>query len=259
MKTKWLTLMMLVGVGGLFVLLSFGLTIAYLSCDNNIILYQSILPEILNVLRNLTEVFAWAIALSLLAYAIFFRTAKSTVLRLSLLLCGLLLLRRVFDISVVLIVYQSISLYYDIFFNIIYFIIDLLILLISSVLISSTSKKYYRQRSAQNKAKTLFGNEIKTEISTEDFYPFQKIFDKKNPLQVCLLKISVFFSLSKILSRLLFDLGAGAPNDWKDFLWMVVYYLSDLIFGAVFYIFCILIFHVIFAKLKKQKNLDDVN
>ncbi|MBO5939149.1 MAG: hypothetical protein J6Q82_06590 [Clostridia bacterium] len=259
MKTKWLYLMMLVGGGGIFVLLSFGLTLAYLACNNDIILFQSALPELLDVLRDLSEIFAWAIALSILAYAIFFRTAKNIVFRLILLLCGLLLLRRLFDLLAILIMYQTLSLYNDLFFNIFYWIVDLLLLLISMVLASSTAKKYYRQCTVKNKAKTLFGNDVKVDLSTEDFYPFQTFFTKKNPLQRCLLKISILFSVSKVLSRLIFDLGYGAPEDVTEALIMCLYYLSDLIFGAVFYIFCILIFHVIFAKLKKQKNLDDVN
>lgn len=259
MKTKWLTLTMLIGCGGLFFLLSFGLTLAYLACNNNIILFQSALPEILDVFRDLIEIFAWAIALSILSYAIFFRFAKTTIFRLSLLLCGLLLLRRVFDLSVTMIMYQTLSVYDDLFYNLFYWIIDILFVIFSWSIASATAKKYYRQRTVKNKAKTLFQNNITTDLTTEDFYPFQKIFSKRNPLQTCLLKISLLFSASKLLSRLIFDLGYGAPEDAREALIMLLYYLSDLIFGVVFYIFCILIFHIIFAKLKKQKNLDDVN
>ena len=259
MKTKWLYLTMMLGCGGLFILLSFGLTMAYLACNNNIILFQSALPEVLDVFRELGELLAWAIALSLLSYAIFFRIPKSTVLRLVVLLGALLLLHRIFDLLAILIMYQSVSLYEDVIFNAFYWGIDLLFLAISLLLATSTAKAYYRHRAAKNKVKSLFKNDVTVDLSTEDFYPFRKFFTKQNPLQFCLFKMAILFSASKILSRLIFDFGYGAPQDATEILVMALYYLSDLLLGAIFYIFCILIFRFVFAKLQNTKKPDDVN
>ena len=262
MKTKWLFLTMLIGCGGLFVLLSFGFGFAYLFCNNNIILFQSILPDVIDIVREITEILVWALALTLISYAIFFRLPKSIIQCLCFLLIGLLLLHRIFELVMVLIVYGSLDLYNDILENIFYLIGDLLLVLITYLLASSTAKAYYRRRAIKTKAKSLFENDTSIDVTQEDFYPFKKIFDKANPLQVCLLKIAILFSAIKLLSRLLFDIGVGAPDGFGEFLIMFAYYLSDLIFGIVFYVLAILIFHRLFAKINKTKNekkLDDVN
>ena len=150
----------------------------------------------------------------------------------------------------------------DILGNCFYLLGDLLLVLIAYLLTSSTSKGYYRRQAVKNKAKSLFSNRTSIELKNEDFYPFKKILDASNPLQLCLLKIAILFSATKILSRLLYDFGIGAPNDFAEFLVMLAYYLSDVLLGIVFYIFAILIFRRIFAKLEKvnhEKKPDDVN
>ena len=259
MKAKHLYLITLIGCGGLFVLLSFGINLAYLACNNNIVFFQSALPELIDMLRDIVEIFIWAIACSMLSYAILFRVTNHAPLRLSLLFGGLLLLHRVFDLAVTLIIYGSISLYEDVFYNLFYWIFDLLMIVLVWLFVSSTAKKYYRHRSRTIKTKTLFcATEAATPV-TEDLYPFKKIFQKTNPLQVALCKASILFSASKLLSRLVFDLGYGAPEDFTEYFIMFIYYLSDLLSGIIFYVFAMLIFRVVFTKLQKAKKLDDVN
>ena len=259
MKTKWLYLTMLIGCGGLFAILSFGLGLAYLFCNNNIILFQSILPDLIDIVRELTEIFVWTLALTLISYAIFFRLSKRVTVRLCSLLTALLILHRIFELSVILIVQRVLDFSDDILGNIFYLLGDLLLVLIACLLISSTAKGYYRKKAIKNKAKSLFGHDESLTLTHEDFYPFQKIFDKTNPLQLCLCKIAILFSATKILSRLIFDIGIGAPKGFGEFLIMVAYYLSDVLFGIVFYVFAILIFRWIFTKLEKNKKPDDVN
>ena len=256
MKTKWLFLTMLIGCGGLFAVLSFGLTLAYLACNNNIVLFQSALPEILDVFRELIELLAWALALTLISYASIFGSTKKTTIRLLILLSGLLLVRRIFDLCVILLVNHKISLYEDLFYNLFYWIFDLVLLLISWLLISSTVKSYLRKRTVIGKARAIFGADTDLSVSTKEVYPFQKFFSKTNPLQRCFFKIALLFSASKLLSRLIFDLGYGAPESFGEVLIMFVYYLSDLIFGVIFYLFCILIFRIIVSK--SQKKTDDI-
>ena len=169
-------------------------------------------------------------------------------------LIGLLILHRIFELSVILLVYGGLDFSNDILGNIFYLLGDLLIVLIAYFLTASTAKEYYRKRAATAKVKSLFANDPTLDLSYEEFYPFKKIFDKTNALQYCLLKIAILFSATKILSRLLYDFGIGAPEDFGEFLIMCAYYLSDLIFGIVFYIFAILIFRRIFAKVELTDN-----
>ena len=257
MKTKRLFLTMLIGCGGLFAVLSFGLTLAYLACNNNIVLFQSALPEILDVFRELIEFLAWALALVLISYASLFCGSNKTAVRLLFLLSGLLLVRRIFDLCAILLINHRISMHEDLFYNLFYWIFDLVLVLISWLLISSTIKAYLRRRTVTGKARALFGADTKFIISTEEVYPFGKCFSKTNPLQACFLKNAILFSASKILSRLIFDLDYGAPEGLGDLLLMFFYYLSDLIFGLIFYLFCILIFRIVI--FKTQKKTDDVN
>ena len=254
MKTKWLTLTMLIGCGGLFAVLSFGFSLAYLFCNNNIILFQSILPDLIDIFRELTEILVWSLAIALLSYAVFFRFPKRFLLHLCSLLSLLLILHRIFELSVILIVQGRLDFSDDILGNLFYLVGDLLLVLIAYLLTSSTAKAYYRKRAVKTKAKSLFANDTTLDIKQEEFYPFKKIFDKTNPLQLCLLKIAILFSATKILSRLLFDIGYGAPKGFGEFLIMLAYYLSDLLLGIVFYVFAILIFHRLFAKIDQTKN-----
>ena len=56
MKTKRLCWLMLSFTAGLYTLLVFGMSLLYTYANTDIVLYTSVLPEILDVLMDITEI-----------------------------------------------------------------------------------------------------------------------------------------------------------------------------------------------------------
>ncbi len=65
--------------------------------------------------------------------------------------------------------------------------------------------------------------------SWEELMPAAKIFDKHNAVQLSALLVSAIPAAVSLLSRLFYDINYGAPASGQDLVWMVVYYLSDLL------------------------------
>ena len=63
---------------------------------------------------------------------------------------------------------------------------------------------------------------------------------------------AIIVSLSKVLSRIIYDISYGAPTDLSDLIWMIVYYLSDLLVGAIF----VLISMHVFKHLTKKETAE---
>ena len=79
---------------GLFAILSLGLTLFYNYCNTDILLYSSVLPEILKMLIDLLEVGIYAICFSLLLFSAFFRHENAPSLSLLFIYIGALVFRR---------------------------------------------------------------------------------------------------------------------------------------------------------------------
>ena len=64
--------------------------------------------------------------------------------------------------------------------------------------------------------------------------------------------MSLLITIIKVGTRIINDISFGAPDSFGEVMIMVVYYLSDLIYGAVAYLVALFIMHLIFEKLKKK-------
>ena len=65
---------------------------------------------------------------------------------------------------------------------------------------------------------------------------------KKEAFKAAAVKSGVVVALSKIFSRAIYDISYGPPADLSDFLWMILYYLFDIIVGVIFILISMLIF-----------------
>ena len=251
---RWLTPTMALFSLGLFAILSLGLTLFYNYCNTDILLYSSVLPEILKMLIDLLEVGIYAICFSLLLFSAFFRHENAPSLSLLFIYIGALVFRRICDLVGVLILYGSLD-SLDLTYAMVYILLDTALGLTVFFLSRSGANRYYRNQANALRGGALFGDgEVR--LSTESIHPFRSIIDTKNLIQSRVLTVAIVLSGIKVLSRLVYDIDYGAPADVKEFFIMVVYYLSDLFLAVIFYVLSILVLNKLF---KHKQKKDEVN
>lgn len=73
-------------------------------------------------------------------------------------------------------------------------------------------------------------------------------YRKSGELKSAAIKSGVVIAVSKVLSRAAYDISYGPPRDLTDLLWMILYYLSDLLAGAIFVLILMFIFKLLTKK-----------
>lgn len=90
----------------------------------------------------------------------------------------------------------------------------------------------------------LFSNHTKTK-----FLPFEKVFAFGNPLSRAVLYAAILPSLITLLSRVYYDVFVfGAVQNVADLIWMIFYYLCDLLSILIGY--CVMILMISFLHSK---------
>lgn len=249
MKTKRLHLAMLIATLGLYTLLSFGLTLPYNYANTNIVLYTSILPEILSVLIELVEVILFAFGFSLLIYTSYLRYPLRSAIGLTGIFSAAALFRRLCDITVIVIVYGELGAY-DLIEGVTYLLLDLLLIWVILGVIRLSASRYDRNLATKNPVSVLFTDDGLPEVDITAFYPFKKVYSKENPIQGCVLVIGGILSAVKVISRIIYDIEYGAPDGIGEILTMIVYYGSDLLIGLIFYVLSTLILGKLFRRIQ---------
>jgi hypothetical protein len=71
--------------------------------------------------------------------------------------------------------------------------------------------------------------------------PFEKLYESSNPLQKASLLTGILLASIKVLTRVIYDIGYGAPTSILDLLRMIVYYLSDVLICVIIYLASLLL------------------
>ena len=87
--------------------------------------------------------------------------------------------------------------------------------------------------------------------------PSDRLFDLSNPILKTAFWVSVIPAAVRILSRLIYDLFIGIPKSFGDLLWMVTYYLFDLLSFLVGYF--VILFCLNRFALKEQRASAEYN
>jgi hypothetical protein len=132
----------------------------------------------------------------------------------------------------------------------IYFVFDLLTVAVVLTVIAYEFQKYNSYLIEWKKVQRDLGNHQDAPI----LCPFEKLFSRANPLQVCALKVSILLSAVKIVSRIIFDVFYGAPTSISDLLIMIIYYLSDILIGVLVYAAMLWIFGLLYKETSANKN-----
>ena len=212
---------------------------------SDITLSLTLLPDVINILLELAEILAFAACYSLVIYAAVTRCAKAAFS-----LCGIYifatLLRR---LAVLVITYLSYSFIdgTDIFNVSAYFILESAMILLVALVSCSIGKKYRCDLEQKKKAAQQLGD-----LSLVESIRFDKLFVRYNPILTSSLFAGVMLSLIKIAMRINHDVKYteiyGAPSEIGEVIIMIVYYLSDILAGVIYYAISWLIYSALSQK-----------
>lgn len=197
----------------IFALSSFLIKPLNISFSTDIMLMDSWVMYVFDVLLVLCEVAAYSV---MFAAVIFFVLSENGFPKKLILICALVCaLRRFADIIMTVIFYGALSLE-DLYLVIFYIAVELLQIFVVWFL--------------AQRCKNVFSKEA---------LPFKKLFDKENPLQVSALLAGAFLSLVKVVSRIIYDVSyslfVGPPQSIGEILAMAIYYLSDIAITFISY------------------------
>lgn len=247
----WLTL-------GLFAIASFALTVPLNKISLNVVLAETIWPDVLLILLDLMEILGYAAGASLILFAAFRPFSSACVVRLGILYAVTTLIRYVMDVLGAWILYgtrQFLYYYMEPTFlqRIPYFILDASFIVVCVVLALSFSNRYYRKRAILARASALWKDGDAPLPELTDFYPFKKAVSFKNPLQACTLILSIVLIGAKILSNVIFDVffSQGFSLTFWNVVSLLASYCSTVLVGVIFYAVCALIFHYLFRHQEK--------
>ena len=238
---------MTVAVAALYIA-SLVLGFVYSTVSNNIVYMYSALMYVLEIGLELLDIALYATAFAFFVFAAQRYGLRSSV---SFFVSYVALTAAHRLLSLVLELLMAGAIGADDFVSVgVYFALDMLTFGAVLAIVAYELEKYGKYLIEWKKVQRDLGqNELPPAL-----YPFQKLFNRGNPLQVCALKIGILLSSAKILSRIIFDLYYGAPTSLSETLIMVIYYLSDILIGVLVYATMLWIFALLYKK-KANKDL----
>ena len=115
-----------------------------------------------------------------------------------------------------------------------------------------------KAKKAQNVKKKALKRLKKEFEPNEDAFPLKSFYKKRNPIQKAAMLSSVVISVIRLLLRIEYDIFlGGVPEEATDLLWMVLYYLGDILVGIVCYLFMLLFLMGFNSHYKKLKDKYD--
>lgn len=138
----------------------------------------------------------------------------------------------------------------DVIYLGVYFVLYLIQLLVVYIFAATDSSRYISSLEALRASKRDKARQRVENIGS--VLPFSKFIDWYNPLQRSAIKMSVLITAIKVGTRIINDVSVGAPESFGEVMIMVVYYLSDFIYGAVAYIVAIFVISLFLERLKKK-------
>lgn len=87
--------------------------------------------------------------------------------------------------------------------------------------------------------------------------PIVGLFHFQNPATRAALWSGIIPAAVQLLSRVRYDIAVGAPVNAVDLLWMIVYYLSDILMALVGYFLIVLLLNRLFLREEKARLQDE--
>ena len=215
----------------LFSLSCFILAPLYTYMCADILFAATAMPDIIKLLIDIIDVISYALCFSTIIYSIFKFSLVGSV-RIIIIYCVAVFLKYAANLGITLIFDGKVSAE-TVVYVLAYFALDSIILLAIALITASTFKKYNERRAITKKANNAIG---KATLSVEDeLFGGNRLFVLSNPLHRSALFTGIILSAIKIVSRILFDIAYGAPKTLSDALWMIAYYISDILIAIIVY------------------------
>lgn len=231
----------------------------YASLQSNVAFESSALVVIIKYFQDFLDLVAFAVSYALIIFSILLISKKNA--RLAVLIYTLSFLLRIpvrllMNVALYGTLGTSTQITVDLIYLFVYFLLEMLQLLIVYIFAVTDSKKYLYHLELQhpNKKEKKKG---KTTTTQGAVLPFAKFFDWYNPLQRTAIKMSLLIFLMKIIARILNDISFGMPESFGEVIIMVIYYLSDILYGVIAYIVALIVFNSLYDRLKIKKTDED--
>lgn len=219
----------------------------YVYTSTNVLFSTTPLPEIIGILNDISYPLGYALCFACVTYSIF-KFSLSRAKKPIIILSAAFLLRYVANYVISSIIEGGFRFSEIPAAVILPFGLDMLLFAIVGVIVSVRIKKYYKAYEQILKANITLNK--KTPSIHEDVFEGQKIISLKNPLHHSAALTGIVLSATKILTRIRFDIAHGAPSGAADAIWMIAYYISDLLIAVLVYATSLLVFSYLERKTK---------
>ena len=225
----------------------------YATLEANVAYSGSLLTIVIKYLQDFFDLFAFSSAYALIIFsALLLDGKRSRFIALFYAITYLLVIPVKMLMNVV--IYGSLGntsqIIIDVIYLGVYFVLYLIQLLVVYIFAATDSSRYISSLESLRASKRDKARQRAENIGS--VLPFSKFIDWYNPLQRSAIKMSALITAIKVGTRIINDVSVGAPESFGEVMIMVVYYLSDLIYGAVAYIVAIFIITLFFERLKKK-------
>ena len=235
------------------------ITPLYVVLENDVAFSGSFLTMLIYYIKDLFEVIAFSVAYSVIIFSVLLLSKRKARL-------AVLLYTVIYFLQIPLKLIMNIPLYgslgsiddivLDVIYLTVYFLFYMLQLLIVWLFATTDTNKYLRYIAFIKERKNKKGKVLPEDA--EAVLPITKFFNRFNPLQRSAFKMSMLILAIKLFSRIINDIAYGAPSSFGEVAIMLVYYVSDLLYGLVAYVIALLVFTFIHSKAKKKADENSV-
>ena len=115
---------------------------------------------------------------------------------------------------------------------------------------ASVINQFKKISNVKSKALIKLGTEYNERLGV---LPLERFYKKGNPIQSAALRASAVVAVIAVVQRIIYDIFIPIDG-WIDVLWMVIYYLSDIVTGFVCYLL-ILLFIMYFDRISEKLKI----
>lgn len=245
--TRKISLALIFSAAIFFSLQAFILNPLYVYTSSNVLFSTTPIPEIIGILNDISYPLGYALCFACVTYSIFkfslYRAKKQIII-----LSAAFLLRYVANYVISSIIDGGFRFAEIPAAVILPFGLDMLLFAVVCIIVRARIKRYYETYEQALKANIILNK--KAPSVYEDIFENQKIISFKNPLHYSAALTGILLSATKILTRIRFDIAYGAPSGVADTIWMIAYYISDLLIVALVYAASLLLFAFLEKKTK---------
>lgn len=230
------------------------LTPVYFSLENDAVYRGTAVTLTLKYVADLLDLISFGSVYALIAFSLVLLSKKHVAL-ISLSYVAILLLKIPARILMNIPLYGTIGTKGEIIADVIslsfYFILEILQFILALIFSAIVARSYLRS------VDFLSTSKKKQSKKVELILPIKRTVNWYNPLLRASIYSSITIIVFRVLSRIVTDIGAGAPTMVGEVLIMIVNYLTDIIYGIVAYAVAILIFNILYDLTKKWASCDN--